>query len=152
MRVVIQRVLQSRVEVNGVTVGAIDRGLLVYVGVAVGDGPADAAMLAEKIRFLRIFEDEQGKMNLDVVQAQGAVLAVSAFTVQADARKGRRPSFDAAARGDEARELYERFCESLEGERLTVARGEFGAYMQVHSVNDGPVCILLDSLQRTPNS
>jgi len=147
VRAVIQRVLQSRVEVEGVTVGAIERGLMVYVGVAAGDSLADGAGLAEKIRFLRVFEDDQGKMNLDVVQAHGAVLAVSAFTVQADARKGRRPSFDAAARGDDARTLYEHLCKSLASEGLVGARGVFGAYMRVYCVNDGPVCILLDSSQ-----
>jgi D-tyrosyl-tRNA(Tyr) deacylase len=138
-------VLQASVEVDAVTVGAIERGLLVYLGVAVGDRAEDAAYLADKVRFLRIFEDTDGKMNLDIAQSQGGVLVVSAFTVQADARKGRRPSFESAARGNDADYLYQSLCDSLQAAGLTVARGVFGAYMKVHAINDGPACILLDS-------
>ncbi len=145
MRAIVQRVLQASVEVDAVTVGAIKAGLLLYLGVAVGDGAEDVSYLVDKVRFLRIFEDDSGKMNLDVAQAQGGLLVVSAFTVQADARKGRRPSFDSAERGDKAQTLYESFCDGLQATGLTVARGVFGAYMKVHCVNDGPVCILLDS-------
>lgn len=145
MRAVIQRVLQASVEVDGCSVGSIDKGLLVYLGVAVSDTKEDAAYLAEKVRFLRIFEDAAGKMNLDVLQTDGGVLVVSAFTVQADGRKGRRPSFDSAARGDEALALYEAFCMGLQTSGLKVARGVFGAYMHVDAKNDGPICILLDS-------
>lgn len=145
MRAVVQRVLQASVEVDAATVSAVNRGLLVYLGVDVDDLARDASYLAEKIRLLRIFEDDAGKMNLDVAQAQGGILVVSAFTVQADARKGRRPAFDSAARGDEAVALYESFCDALQWPGLNVARGVFGASMRVCSVNDGPVCILLDS-------
>ncbi len=145
MRAVVQRVLKASVEVDGKTVGAIERGLLVYLGVGLDDTADDANLLADKIRFLRVFEDQDGKMNLDVAQANDSVLVVSAFTVQADARKGRRPTFDAAARGESALKLYERFCDALQSTGLIIARGSFGADMKVHSVNDGPVCILLDS-------
>jgi D-tyrosyl-tRNA(Tyr) deacylase len=148
MRAIVQRVLRASVEVDAVTVGAIERGLLVYLGVAVGDHAEDAIYLAEKVRFLRVFEDGAGKMNLDVAQAQGNLLVVSAFTVQADARKGRRPSFDSAAQGDDAQTMYGSFCDALMMCGLPAARGVFGADMKVHSINDGPVCILLDS-QRT---
>ena len=145
MRAIVQRVIRASVEVDAVTVGAMDRGLLVYLGVAVGDQTEDASYLADKVRFLRIFEDFAGKMNLDIAQSQGGVLVVSAFSVQADARKGRRPSFDSAARGDDAQGLYQSFCDSLQSAGLTVSRGVFGEYMKVDAVNDGPICILLDS-------
>lgn len=145
MRAVVQRISIASVEVAGEVVASIGRGLLVYVGVAVEDGLDDVACLVEKVRYLRIFEDEHSRMNLDVLQAGGCVLAVSAFTLQADARKGRRPSFDSAARGDSALGLYEHFCDRLTASGVEVFRGVFGADMQVHTVNDGPVCILLDS-------
>jgi D-aminoacyl-tRNA deacylase len=145
MRAVVQRVLRASVEVDEVTVGIIERGLLVYLGVAAGDQGEDATYLADKVRFLRIFEDSAGKMNLDVVASRGTVLVISAFTLQADARRGRRPAFDAAARGDQARILYDTFCDTLQSVDLPIARGVFGADMKVHCVNDGPVCILLDS-------
>jgi len=145
MRAVIQRVTCASVEVEEQTVCAIERGLLIYLGVAADDTEQDGALLADKVRHLRIFEDETGKMNLDIGQAGGSILAVSAFTVQADARKGRRPTFDAAARGEVALGLYESFCDALASHGVVVARGVFGAYMQVRSVNDGPVCVLLDS-------
>lgn len=145
MRAVIQRVLEASVVAGGEVVGEIDRGLLIYLGVALDDRDEDAALLAEKTATLRIFEDANEKMNMDAAQSGGGVLVVSAFTVQADARKGRRPSFDSAAKGDEARRLYGLFCEKLASAGLTVSRGMFGAYMKVNSVNDGPVCILLDS-------
>lgn len=145
MRAVIQRVLSASVVVDGAVVGSIDKGLLILLGVAVDDRDEDAAQLADKTAALRIFEDDQGKMNLDVAQVGGGLLVVSAFTVQADARKGRRPSFDSAARGEEARRLYELYCDRLSAAGLSVSRGVFGAYMKVELVNDGPVCILLDS-------
>jgi D-tyrosyl-tRNA(Tyr) deacylase len=148
MRAIIQRVLRASVEMDTRTAGTIEKGLLTYLGVAASDTVEDATYLADKVRFLRIFEDSAGKMNLDIAQAQGAVLVVSAFTVQADARKGRRPAFDSAARGDAALTLYQTFCDSLQSNGLTVACGVFGEYMKIHAVNDGPVCILLDS-QRT---
>lgn len=145
MRAVVQRVLRAWVEVDSDIVGSINRGLLVYVGVSSDDQGEDASYLADKVRFLRIFEDETGKLNRDVVQSQGSVLAASAFTVQADARKGRRPTLETAARGDEAQALYESFRDRLHSAGLPVACGTFGAYMKVHSVNDGPICVLLDS-------
>jgi len=117
----------------------------VYLGVAVEDGQDDLAYLVDKVRHLRIFADSAGKMNLDVSEAGGEVLVVSAFTTQADARRGRRPSFDAAARPDDAKPAVERFCEMLLAAGLTVRQGVFGAYMDVVSHNDGPICILLDS-------
>lgn len=145
MRAVVQRVSKASVEVDNGICGAIDGGLLVYVGVGGEDDETDVAYLVEKVRHLRIFPDQQDRMNLSVGQVGGAVLVVSAFTLQADARRGRRPTFDGAASGERANVLYETFCESLSRTGLKVERGLFGAMMQVHSVNAGPVCILLDS-------
>lgn len=145
MRAVVQRVCEASVMVDGRTVAAIERGLSVYLGVAADDGDSDLTYVADKVRHLRIFPDENERMNLDVAQAGGKVLVVSAFTVQADARHGRRPSFEGAAPPDRARVLYELFCDALVRSGLTVQRGLFGAMMDVRSVNTGPVCILLDS-------
>ncbi|MEK7711188.1 MAG: D-aminoacyl-tRNA deacylase [Planctomycetota bacterium] len=145
MRAVVQRVREASVVVDGATKGAIDEGLLVYLGVDRADTNEDVDYIADKVSHLRIFPDAEEKMNLDVSQAGGKVLVVSAFTLQADARKGRRPSFEGAAAGDSARVMYEMFCGALAKLGLTVARGVFGATMEVHSVNAGPVCILLDS-------
>jgi D-tyrosyl-tRNA(Tyr) deacylase len=145
MRAVVQRVRSATVEVDAMTVAGIETGLLVFVGVAADDGPADVQYVAGKIRDLRIFEDEQGKMNRAVGEAGGAVLLVSQFTLQGDARKGRRPSFDRAARPSEARVLYEDVARQLRNAGLTVETGVFQAVMQVRLVNDGPVTILLDS-------
>jgi len=148
MRAVVQRVTSAKVVADGRTVGTIGKGLLVYLGVAEGDTEADLSYITEKVRYLRIFPDPAGKMNLDVVQAGGGVLLVSAFTVQADARKGRRPSFDAAARGEEAARLYEQAAVQLRSYGLEVQTGLFGAYMHVESINDGPICVLLDSRRK----
>jgi D-tyrosyl-tRNA(Tyr) deacylase len=145
MRAVVQRVGRASVEVDGQTVGAVEAGLLVYLGVGTEDSEPDAAYLAEKVRHLRIFRDENDRMNLDVVQIGGHVLVVSAFTVQADARKGRRPSFESAASHEQASVLYELFCDALSRTGVHVERGSFGDMMLVHSVNAGPICILLDS-------
>ncbi len=145
MRAVIQRISEASVEVDGGVRGAVGRGLLVYLGVEKEDEDRDVVYLADKVRHLRVFPDEAGRMNLDVGQAEGKVLVVSAFTVQADARRGRRPSFDDAAPPDRARVLYERFCEQLAGLGIEVERGSFREYMLVNSTNDGPICILLDS-------
>lgn len=145
MRAVVQRVSSARVEVDGAEVARVDAGLLVYLGVAPGDGDVDANYVVEKVRFLRIFADAEHKLNLDVVQAGGSVLVVSAFTLQADARKGRRPSFESAADPDKARTLYVSVCDKLAGTGVRVERGTFRAMMRVHSVNDGPICVLLDS-------
>ncbi|MGA2990547.1 MAG: D-aminoacyl-tRNA deacylase [Candidatus Korobacteraceae bacterium] len=145
MRAVVQRVSRARVVVANQTVGEIGSGLLVLLGVAADDSEADAEYLAEKVCTLRIFEDPEGKMNLDVVQAGGAILAVSQFTLYGDVRRGRRPSFDAAARPERARELYESFVERVRQRGLRCETGRFQAEMQVELVNQGPVTILLDS-------
>ena len=145
MRAVIQRVSEASVLVGGEVCSDIGRGLLVYLGVDRDDGDQDIEYLADKLRHLRIFPDETDRMNLDVVQAGGQVLLVSAFTVSADARRGRRPSFDSAAPPDEAVVLYERLCEVLTRLGCAVQRGRFQTTMDIRSVNVGPVCILLDS-------
>ena len=145
MRAVVQRVSRARVTVAGETTGEIGRGLLVLLGVAKTDSEAAADYLAEKITGLRIFEDAAGKMNLDIQQSGGAMLVVSQFTLYGDVRKGKRPSFDDAARPEEARLLYEHFVGRLRGLGLKVETGRFQEIMQVELVNDGPVTILLDS-------
>jgi D-tyrosyl-tRNA(Tyr) deacylase len=138
-------VTEASVAVDGRDVGRIESGLLVLVGVAEGDGPADVEYTASKIRDLRIFRDEAGKMNRSVTEIGAAVLVVSQFTLLGDVRKGRRPGFDAAAAPGVARELYEQLLSSLRASGLTVASGQFQADMHVSSVNDGPVTILIDS-------
>src|SRR5262245_43027672 len=145
MRAVVQRVTRARVTVDGQTTGAIERGLVVLLGIGSGDDEQAARYLAAKIAELRIFEDENGKMNRSVAEAGGALLAVSQFTLYGDCRKGRRPSFDAAARPEPARALYERFVALLREQGLRVEEGVFQAMMQVELVNDGPVTLLLDS-------
>jgi D-aminoacyl-tRNA deacylase len=145
MRAVVQRVSQARVTVEGETVGSIGAGLLVLVGVRQDDGPPDADYLADKIVNLRIFEDEAGKMNLSLLDVRGAALVVSQFTLYGDARKGRRPSFTEAATGEAALALYEAVCGGVEAGGVPVAKGRFGAMMEVSLVNDGPVTLLLDS-------
>ncbi len=145
MRAVIQRVSQASVTVEGSTVGAIDTGFLVLLGIAHTDGEAEAVYLARKIAGLRIFEDEAGKMNRSLADVDGAVLAVSQFTLYGNARKGRRPSFVDAARPDHADPLYQQFCALLRGEGIRVEQGVFQADMQVALVNDGPVTLWLDT-------
>lgn len=145
MRAVVQRVSRASVTVDGAITGAIERGLLVLLGVGVDDDDADAQTMSEKIANLRIFPDEQGLMNRSVVDAGGGVLLVSQFTLHGDARKGRRPSFITAAREDLAKPLYERVGALLERTGLNVGYGIFGAHMDVELVNDGPVTILLDT-------
>lgn len=145
MRAVVQRVSTASVHVAGESIGEIGPGLLAYVAAAPDDADDDLRYIAEKIARLRIFQDADGKMNRDVTEAAGAVLVVSAFTVLADARKGRRPSFDASARGDVAEPLVARVVALLRERGVTVATGRFAAEMHVHSTNDGPICILLDS-------
>jgi D-aminoacyl-tRNA deacylase len=145
MRAVVQRVGVARVTIEGKEVARIGGGLLVYAGVREKDGPADAEYLATKIRYLRIFPDAAGKMNLDVTQAGGEVIVVSNFTLVADARQGRRPDFTGAAEPEAATILYERMCALLREAGLNVQTGKFGAMMSVEAVNDGPVNILLDS-------
>ena len=131
--------------VDGTSVGEVAQGLLVLLGVGHTDTETDANYLAEKISGLRIFEDEHGKMNLDVGQAGGGVLVVSQFTLYGDVRRGKRPSFDAAAPPDHARELYERFVNRLRASGLRCETGKFQETMRVELVNEGPVTILLDS-------
>jgi D-aminoacyl-tRNA deacylase len=145
MRAVVQRVTSARVTVDDRVTGEIGAGLLVLVGVEQGDGPADVQYISSKIRDLRIFPDDAGKMNLSVLDRQGGVLVVSQFTLAGDARNGRRPSFASAAAPQIAKALYEDVVRELSASGLTVATGEFQAMMQVALVNDAPVTILLES-------
>ena len=145
MRAVIQRVSSATVEVGGKVVGQIGRGLLVYLGVGKPDSQADAEFMAEKIINLRIFADDEDKMNLSIQDVKGQVLLVSNFTLQGDCRKGRRPGFDGAAEPAIAEQLYEKTAQLIAERGLEVAKGVFGANMQVKSVNDGPVTFILDS-------
>jgi D-tyrosyl-tRNA(Tyr) deacylase len=145
MRAVVQRVTSARVTVDDRVTGEIGSGLLVLLGVEQNDGPADIQYITSKIRDLRIFSDDAGKMNLSVLDRQGAVLVVSQFTLSGDARNGRRPSFASAAPPQIARALYEDVVRELKTSGLRVETGEFQAMMQVALVNDGPVTILLDS-------
>jgi D-tyrosyl-tRNA(Tyr) deacylase len=145
MRAVVQRVSRARVTVGGEVTGEIGLGLLVLLGVGTGDTRAEADYLAEKTIGLRIFEDAGGKMNLSFAEVGGAVLVVSQFTLYGDARRGKRPSFDAAAPPAQARELYEYFVEKVRAAGLRCETGRFQETMQVELVNEGPVTILLDS-------
>lgn len=145
MRAVVQRVSRAKVDVSGWTSGEIGMGLLVFLGVGHADTETDATYLAEKIAGLRIFEDIDGKMNRSVQDVGGAVLAVSQFTLYGDVRRGKRPSFDAAAPPDDARRLYEFFIERIQALGLRCETGRFQEMMQVELVNEGPVTILLDS-------
>lgn len=148
MRAVVQRVKKSSVTVDGSITGAIDQGLMVLVGVEKGDSEKDAAYIADKVAGLRIFEDENGKMNLSVSDINGQVLAVSQFTLLGDARKGKRPSFTEAAAPDEANELYRKVISLIEEKDIHVEEGVFQADMLVEIHNDGPVTILLDSSRK----
>ena len=145
MRLVIQRVREARVEVDREVVGQIGSGLLVLVGVGKDDGEPDAAHLAEKTVHVRIFEDEQGKMNRSLLDVGGAILAVSQFTLLGDIRKGRRPSFEEAAPPEQAERLFERYVAELKKHTSHVATGRFRAHMHVHLINDGPVTLILES-------
>jgi D-tyrosyl-tRNA(Tyr) deacylase len=145
MRAVVQRVSRARVTVGSEITGEIGRGLLVLLGVGAGDTRADADYLADKTIGLRIFEDAGGKMNLSVGEVAGAVLVVSQFTLYGDVRRGKRPSFDAAAPPEQARELYEYFVGKIRAAGLRSETGRFQEMMQVELVNEGPVTILLDS-------
>jgi len=145
MKAVLQRVKSACVTVKGELAGGIEKGLLLYLGVEKGDGPEDMDYIARKVRFLRIFADDSGRMNLDVMEAGGAVLVVSQFTLLADCRKGRRPAFSGAEAPEKAEEFYNLFINLLEEKGLIVKSGLFGAHMEVRSANDGPVTLLLDS-------
>jgi D-tyrosyl-tRNA(Tyr) deacylase len=145
MRFVCQRVLEAQVKVNDQIVGQIGRGLLVYLGVGKGDTESDIQFMADKLVNLRIFPDDAGKMNLSVQDIGGAVLLISNFTLHGDCRKGRRPGFDAASEPETAQQLYEKVAELISQQGITVAKGVFGEYMHVSSINDGPVNFILDS-------
>src|SRR5580658_8453537 len=145
MRAVVQRVSRAQVAVDGEIVGEIGRGLLILLGVGHADDEADADYLADKIVGLRVFEDENGKMNLDVATAGGGILVVSQFTLYGDVRRGKRPSFDAAAAPERARQLYEYVVARIRAAGLPCQTGRFQETMEVELVNDGPVTVLLDS-------
>jgi D-aminoacyl-tRNA deacylase len=145
MRAVVQRVTSAKVDVDGATVGEIDAGLLVLLGVAKPDTAADADYLAEKISGLRIFSDGAGKMNLSLIETGGAMLVVSQFTLYGDCRKGRRPSFDSAAPPEHARGLYEHFVEAVRRLGVKVETGMFQAHMAVSLANDGPVTLIVEN-------
>lgn len=145
MRAVVQRVNSASVTVKEKIEGSIDKGLLVYIGVEEGDQEKDAILLADKICNLRIFEDENEKMNRSLLDEQGSLLAISQFTLLGDCRKGRRPSFSNAGRPEAANQLYQKFVYACEQQGVSVETGVFQAHMMVSSINDGPVTLLLDS-------
>ena len=145
MQALIQRARNAEVEVDGEPIARIDHGLLVYVGVQCGDGPDDVRSIVDKVRYLRVFPDDNGKMNLDVIQTGGSVLLVSSFTLVASTRRGRRPEFTNAASPDSAARLVEDIEKKLSGLGVPVAMGRFGAMMQVSSSNDGPINLVISS-------
>lgn len=145
MRAIVQRVREAKVEVDGAVTGRIEAGLLVLLGVAKTDAAADADTLAGKIVELRIFSDQAGKVNLSLIDVGGAMLVVSQFTLYGDTRKGRRPSFDAAAGAEQARSLYEQFVAAVRAKAVRVETGVFQAHMLVSLTNDGPVTLLIET-------
>lgn len=151
MKAVIQKVTSASVEIDGSTVGSIEKGIMLLLGVSTEDTKEEAAYLAEKAVNLRIFEDENDKMNLSLLDVDGELLIVSNFTLYADCKKGRRPSYTDAARPEQATELYEYFIDCAKKLAVKkVATGEFGAYMQLHILNDGPVTIIMDTDEIMP--
>jgi D-aminoacyl-tRNA deacylase len=144
MRALLQRVARARVRAGGAVAGEIGRGLLVLLGVTHADSENEADALARKVAGLRVFEDAAGRMNLDVRDAGGGVLVVPQFTLYADARRGRRPDFIAAARPEQAEPLFQRFCGALAAQAVPVERGVFRAHMEVELLNDGPVTLMLE--------
>jgi D-aminoacyl-tRNA deacylase len=145
VRIVLQRVSSARVDVAGETVGSIRTGLLIFLGVTHADTEEDVHYLADKVLQLRIFSDDDGRMNRSLLETGGSLLVVSQFTLYGDCRKGRRPSFDHAARPEQARALYERFIERVKLSNIAVETGVFQAEMEIHLINDGPVTFVLDS-------
>lgn len=148
MKVVIQRVTQASVTINEVNVGKIEKGFMILVGIHEQDTIEDVAYLVKKIGKLRVFEDENGKMNQSIQQINGSILSISQFTLYADTKKGNRPSFIKAARPEHSIPLYERFNQELREEGILVETGEFGADMQVSLINDGPVTIIIDTREK----
>jgi D-aminoacyl-tRNA deacylase len=145
MRFICQRVLEAQVKVNNEIVGSIGRGLLVYLSVGKGDSETDAQFMADKLANLRIFSDNEGKMNLCVQDIGGSILLISNFTIHGDCRKGRRPGFDAASEPQNAKQLYEKVAELIQASKIPVQKGIFGEHMFVSSINDGPINFILDS-------
>ncbi|WP_440895958.1 D-aminoacyl-tRNA deacylase [Amphibacillus sp. Q70] len=148
MRAVIQRVSEASVSVSGQTIGQIEQGLMILLGVTHEDTKEDADYLVKKICQLRIFEDDQGKMNLSLLDVGGSILSISQFTLYSDTRKGRRPGFSKAAKPDQANELYHYFNEQINAMHVKIETGQFGALMDVSLVNNGPVTIMIDSDER----
>jgi D-tyrosyl-tRNA(Tyr) deacylase len=145
MRAVVQRVTRAKVSVDGKVVGEIGPGLLVLLAAAVGDGPEQVRWMAEKVSGLRIFSDQDGKMNLSLAQVEGAMLVVSQFTLYGDCRKGKRPSFTGSAPPEQAEKLYRDFIDTVREQGIPTEEGVFGAMMQVELTNDGPVTLIVDS-------
>lgn len=145
MRAVIQRVRRASVSVNGDVVGQIEHGLLVLLAASRGDGPDQVRWMAEKLPGLRVFGDQDGKMNLSLMQVSGEMLIVSQFTLYGDCRKGKRPSYADAERPEEAEVLYRKFIEAVRDQGVPVQEGKFGAMMDVELINDGPVTLILDA-------
>jgi len=145
MKALIQRVKMAEVQIDGKIYSKTNKGLLIFLGIENGDTEKDIEYLVRKVPHLRIFEDSQEKMNLSTLDIKGEILVVSQFTLSADCRRGNRPSFDSAEEPAKAKDIYMRFIEGLRGSDLKIETGDFGAYMQVHLINDGPVTIMIDS-------
>jgi len=145
MKALIQRVKMAEVQIDGKIYSKTNKGLLIFLGIENGDTEKDIEYLVRKVPHLRIFEDSQEKMNLSTLDIKGEILVVSQFTLSADCKRGNRPSFDSAEEPAKAKDIYMRFIEGLRGSDLKIETGDFGAYMQVHLINDGPVTIIIDS-------